>query len=100
MPLKTKSTIKDVAREAGVSLGVASSVLNGNRHASIRVSAVTQARIRETAERLAYRPNELARSFQRSRTRTIALALYGGNTIARDPFTAEILDGILHRSAA
>jgi ribokinase len=48
----------DVAREAGVSIGTVSHVLNG----SARVRESTRERVESAIRRLAYRPNALARS--------------------------------------
>lgn len=59
----------DVARAAGVSTATASQVMNG----SGRVSAETRARVMETAERLDYRANALARSVASGRSKTIGV---------------------------
>src|SRR5687768_18445722 len=60
-------TIKDVAREANVSVATVSRVLNG----SGPVSAETQHRIREVAGRLRYVPHGGARSLITSKTDTL-----------------------------
>ena len=52
----TAVTIYDVAREAGVSIATVSKALND----SSTISEHTKERIRETAERLGYRPNARA----------------------------------------
>lgn len=52
-------TIKDVAREAGVSLGTASRVLNG-KSSAIRISEETAERVLQAATRLNYRKNLFA----------------------------------------
>jgi LacI family transcriptional regulator len=95
-----RPTIKDVARAARVSPGVASSVLGGNRNPAIRVSPETQQRIRSAAVALGYRPNALARSLQRQRTQTLLLAMYSVPNITRSAFHGEVLDGVLSRSLA
>ncbi|MFD2333504.1 LacI family DNA-binding transcriptional regulator [Cohnella sp. GCM10020058] len=51
------ATIKDVAKEAGVSIAAASLALNGKGS----LSEETRAKIIETAERLHYKPNALAK---------------------------------------
>lgn len=61
-------TIKDVAREAGVSISTVSSVVNGNKP----VSDVLSARVREAIEKLEFHPNHMARSLHAKRTRTLA----------------------------
>ncbi|HZW28117.1 MAG TPA: LacI family DNA-binding transcriptional regulator, partial [Trueperaceae bacterium] len=63
--------MKDVAREAGVSIGMASRVLGGYGS----YSAETARRVREAARRLDYRPNMLARSLRLGRTRAIGLVV-------------------------
>ncbi len=78
-------TLKDVAREAGVSVGMASRVIS--RYGSY--SEETARRVLEAARRLDYRPNMLARSLRVGRTRAIGLvASYlvapGPTTFARD----------------
>lgn len=64
-------TIKDVAREADVSIASVSRVLNGVG----RVGAATRSRILSTAERLRYVPHEGARSLINRRTDTIGMIL-------------------------
>lgn len=64
-------TIKDVAREAGVSIATVSYVLN-NKSASI--SEATRQLVIETAERIGYTPNVTARNLRFSRTNLIGYA--------------------------
>src|SRR5918998_1019573 len=83
-------TIKDVAREANVSVATVSRVLNG----SGPVSAETQHRIREVAGRLRYVPHGGARSLITSRTNTLGVLLpdlYG-------EFFSEVIRGIDQRA--
>ncbi len=49
-------TIRDVAAEAGVSIGTASKALNGQG----KLRAETRKRVAETAQRLGFAPNTLA----------------------------------------
>lgn len=65
------ATIKDVAREAGVSTATVSRVFND----SDIVSAGTQRQVREVATRLKYWPNAVARSLITHRTHTIGVLL-------------------------
>jgi DNA-binding LacI/PurR family transcriptional regulator len=62
-------SIKDVAREAGVSVTTVSHALNDKG----RLNADTRARVRDVAERLGYRPNPAARSLVSGRTGLIAV---------------------------
>jgi DNA-binding LacI/PurR family transcriptional regulator len=59
-----------VAAEAGISITTASDALNGKG----RVADATRERVREAAERLGYRPNQLARGLVGARTGLIAVA--------------------------
>lgn len=58
-----RSTIKDVAREAGVSVGSVSRVLNG-----LPVSVRLRQKVEEARSRLQYEPNNLARSMRTNST--------------------------------
>jgi DNA-binding LacI/PurR family transcriptional regulator len=64
-------TIKDVAKEAGVSIATVSYVLNDRKD---MVSEKTRVHVLETAKRLGYRPNIIARNLQSSRTKLIGYA--------------------------
>ncbi|MEO3946656.1 LacI family DNA-binding transcriptional regulator [Gorillibacterium sp. CAU 1737] len=67
-----KSTINDVAREAGVSKSTVSQYLN-ERYAYM--SEETRKRIAEVIDRLNYRPNGAARSLKQKRTRTVGIVV-------------------------
>ncbi|NOZ51504.1 MAG: LacI family transcriptional regulator [Chloroflexi bacterium] len=60
-------TIRDVAREAGVSTATVSYVLNNSR----RVGEETRLRVLEAAQRLGYRANIMARNLQARETRLL-----------------------------
>lgn len=64
-----KPTIKDVAREAGVSPALVSLVLNGKNN----VSKETAERVAEVVRRLGYRPNKAAASLRSGRRRIIGV---------------------------
>ena len=61
-------SIRDVAREAGVSVTTVSHALNGKG----RLNPETRSRVQEVADRLGYRPNPAARSLVSGRTGLIA----------------------------
>jgi DNA-binding LacI/PurR family transcriptional regulator len=64
-------TIKDVAKAAGVSIATVSYVLNDRTD---MVGEQTRLHVLETASRLGYRPNIIARNLQSSRTRLLGYA--------------------------
>ena len=65
------TTIRDVAKSAGVGLGTVSRVLND----SPRVSEATRQRVLETIDELEYIPSPLARKLSLGKTLTIAAAI-------------------------
>ena len=83
-------TIREVAREAGVSVATVSRALNGNGSASEE----TCRRIRDVAERLRYAPNESARALIRSRTQTLGVLL----PELHGEFFSEVIRGIEQRA--
>ena len=64
-------TIKDVAKEAGVSIATVSYVLNNK---DTFVSKATRLQVLEAIERIGYTPNITARSLKASQTRLIGYA--------------------------
>ncbi len=85
-------TIRDVAREAGVSIALVSFVMNRDRRTAdgqrvYRVSEDTVARILEVARRLNYHPNSTASSLRSGRSRTVGVIV---SDIA-NPFFADIV---------
>lgn len=66
-----KTTLRDVARKAGVSTCTVSHALNKTRP----VRPETRKRIEAAARELNYQPNLLARSLRRNQTKTIGLVL-------------------------
>ncbi len=64
-------TIKDVAREAGVSVATASEALNGKG----RVAAATRQNVVEIAKRLGYTANRIAKNLNAGRTGSLALTV-------------------------
>ncbi len=79
-------TIHEVARNAGVSIGTVSKVLNNQG----QLRAETRLRVRAAAELLGFRPNDLARSLHRKRTFTIGLV--SSDRFGR--FSIPLLEGI------
>lgn len=81
------SSLRDVARAAGVSVSTASRVLSGSTHP---VSQATQAVVRETAARLGFEPNRVARALATARSQTIGVVVHD----VSDPYFAEIVRGL------
>ncbi len=79
-------TIKDIAREAGVSPQTVSRAINDKGE----ISPQTQSRILAIADRLGYRPNSIARSLVSRRTQNIGLVIPD----VTNPFFAEVVRGI------
>ncbi|HEX8180315.1 MAG TPA: LacI family DNA-binding transcriptional regulator [Pyrinomonadaceae bacterium] len=79
-------SIKDVAREAGVSTATVSHVINNSRY----VSEETRARVLAAIERCGYYPNAHARSLASGRSQTLGLLI---SDIA-NPFFPELVKSI------
>ena len=71
---KTKITMKDVARHAGVSQSTVSRVLSGN-DAGIPIGEETRQRVQEAVRELGYLPNLHAGSLRGQKTRMIAMMI-------------------------
>ena len=84
-------TIKDVAREAGVSAMSVSNVLNGRG----RISEATTAHIKEVVERLGYRPSVAARRLRLSQQWTIGMVIVVEDPdFLSDPFITAQVTGL------
>ena len=80
------TTIRDVAREAGVSIGTVSKVLNNTG----TIAVETRKRVSEVAERLQFRPNMLAKSLHTGLSGSIGLI--SNDSFGR--FTMPIMEGL------
>jgi DNA-binding LacI/PurR family transcriptional regulator len=88
--VEKRSTIKDVAKEAGYSISVVSYVLNNTE--GISISEETRAKIFQAAKKLNYVPNRVASGLRRSIIRNIGVVCYW----PFDNFVAnEFLSGII-----
>ncbi|MBQ6373414.1 MAG: LacI family DNA-binding transcriptional regulator [Clostridia bacterium] len=85
--MNKKSTIRDVAQLAGVSVATASRVLSDSGY---RVSERTAQRVREAAQSLDYVPNDAARALRRESNRDIALVIPN----VSNPFYLQAMLGI------
>ncbi len=73
---KSRVTIRDVAVEAGVSIGAVSDIIN--RGLSHNYAAATQDRVRAAMDQLGYRPDRAAQALRRGRTDTVGVMLSRG----------------------
>ncbi|EFM18651.1 transcriptional regulator, LacI family [Pantoea sp. aB] len=83
---KHLSTMKDVARLAGVSTSTVSHVINNNRF----VSDGVREKVEQAIRHLNYAPSALARSLKINQTHTIGMLL----TTSSNPFYAEVVRGV------
>lgn len=88
-------TLKDIARQAGVSITTVSRGLADYDD----VAPETRAHIRQIARDLGYRPNLTARRLQKQRTDTIGFILPTFGPRFSDPFFSEFLAGIGNEAA-
>ncbi len=89
---KTRTTITDVATEAGVHPSTVSRVLNDHATASAKWGAFapeTRQRVLAAADRLGYRPSAIARSLRLQRTLTLGMLVPD----IRNPFFSSIIKG-------
>ena len=86
------STIKDIAREAGVSIATVSIVLNG-KGPERKISVETQKRIHHIAQQLNYVPNQSAKKLRSAQKDSYAIAFYWA-TDFRINYLARITLGI------
>lgn len=73
-PARSRATILDIARAAGVSKATVSRVLSG-ADSSVRISPATQDRVRNAATALDYQPHAAARALGLRRTEQVAVVL-------------------------
>lgn len=85
---RNQVTIKDIAREAGVSTALVSFVMSNATAGEplYRVNSETSKRVLEVAERLRYKPNSSARALRSGKTGTIGVVL----SDISNPFFSEI----------
>src|SRR5690625_1257623 len=93
MALSTSPTLRDVAREAGVSTAIASRVLNAAPR--VRTREDTREKIHDAAKRLGYVPHSLARSLRGAKTGAIGLVMHGLDS----PINVDVLRGAQARCA-
>lgn len=82
------TTMRDVARAAGVSVATVSHVVNDKPGA--RIGEDARRRVHEAIEALGYRPNALAKTLSEGNSRFIGLV---ADAIATTPFAGQIIHG-------
>jgi LacI family transcriptional regulator len=87
------TSIKDIARRAGVSVTTVSRVINNSSHS---VGAATRSRVLQAAEELGFRPNILAQAMVSQRMRIVGV-IVGDSS---DPYFSAIVRGIEHTARA
>lgn len=80
------ATLKDVARESGLTVGTVSRVLNNRGY----ISDDARRKVDEAMKKLNYRPNEVARSLHRKSTNTIGLIV----PHIRHPYFTEMISNL------
>jgi DNA-binding LacI/PurR family transcriptional regulator len=86
------SSIRDLARHLGISIGTVSRALNGRSD----VNAETRQRVLEAAQKLNYAPNQSGRNLRRGTTHAIAFMLqpHPGDQQYGEPFFIPFLTGL------
>src|SRR5260370_18265697 len=82
-------TMKDVAKSSGFSPATVSIVLN-NAPLARYIAPATKKRIEETAKKLGYRPNVMARFLRSKRSHSVGVLFFD----ITDPFSTLIMRGV------
>ncbi len=80
------ATLKDVARESGLTVGTVSRVLNNRGY----ISDKAREKVEKAMKKLNYRPNEVARSLSKSSTNTIGVIV----PHVRHPYFTEMISNL------
>ena len=86
--------IRDVAKEAGVSVATVSMVLNENP----RISRATHISVQRVIDNMGYRPNRLAQGLSSRYTRALAVMLPPLRHAFADAYFGELVSGIADRA--
>ena len=91
-----RTTIKDIARECGVSLSTVSLVLNNNP----RISSTTRDKVLKAVERHQYQPNAFARSLASQSSQVLSVVVPNLNHVFADVYFGEIVSGIYEQASS
>jgi DNA-binding LacI/PurR family transcriptional regulator len=92
----SKPTIRDVAKEAGVSIATVSYVLNRNSEEAI--SDQVKERVHRAVRALNYHRAAAAVSLARQRTRNIGVILYPVDSDVTNPFYSFVIQGVIREA--
>lgn len=92
-----RTSIRDVARESGVSLTTVSLVLNKNDD---RISVATRERVLKAMDKLSYTPSRLARGLPNRKANTLAVLVPALQHALADVYFGEIISGIYEEASS
>jgi LacI family transcriptional regulator len=87
-------SVRDVAKQAKVSIATVSMVLNDNP----RISRATSLRVQRVIDQMGYRPNRLAQSLSSRYTQVLAVILPALRHAFADAYFGELISGICDRA--
>ena len=87
--------IREIAKQAGVSVATVSMVLNDNP----KITEATRQKVNKIIEKVGYRPNRLAQSLSGRYTRVISILMPTLRHAMADPYFGELISGICDRAA-
>ena len=94
-PMKRKKVgIREIARQAGVSVATVSMVLNDNP----KITAPTRAKVNRVIQDTGYQPNRIAQSLSSKHVQTLAVMLPTLRHAMADPYFGELISGICDRA--
>ncbi len=94
--MSTHSTIKDVAKKAGVSITTVSFVLNNRQ--DVAISEEVKKRVLKVARELDYHPSAMAAGLAGKRTRNLGVLFYQEDNMISNPFYSFIVEGVVRET--
>ena len=90
-----KATVKDIAREAGVSVATVSYILNNRTDQ--KISAETKKKVLQIANLLNYKPNHAAKSLVQGRNNIIGIAYTNSKNITRNSEISHLVNCLISK---